>query len=134
MLVAERLEQHSQPRRVDADEILDPGAQRRRRQVAGVEAVAECADLWQAFALEFDRLGQRAIVAGKWMPAPGFRKALDQRIGLGVEIQKANRPAICARIVDGAGKSSEPGFGLYVEYDRDPILRRRLQLRKQRGQ
>src|ERR1700682_174529 len=74
VFVAEGLEQHGQARRIDADEILDPGTQRRRRQVAGVEAVAERAELRQPFALELDRLGQRAIVARKWMPAKGLRK------------------------------------------------------------
>src|SRR6202171_32061 len=68
------------------------------------------------------------------MPATGLRKALDQRIGLGIEVQKAYRPALCMRGVDDAGQSIEPGLGLYIEHDRDPILRRSLECREERWQ
>src|SRR5437879_692166 len=68
VLESERLKQQCQLRGVDADEVLDPRAQRGRGNLAGVEAVAELAHVGKAVALELDRLLERALVAGKWMP------------------------------------------------------------------
>ena len=71
------------------DEILDPGAQRIGRQLAGVDAVGERADLLQHFALGVDALGQGAGVVRQRVAAARLGKALDQRFGLRVEKQHA---------------------------------------------
>ena len=62
VLVTERLKEQRQARRIDADEILDPGAQRACGELAGIDVVAERAQIGERGALVFDRLGKRALI------------------------------------------------------------------------
>ena len=73
-------------------------AQRRRGRSAGVEAVAQRADVGQPARARTRSLRVSVrVVAGKRMPAARFREALDQRVGLGVEIEEAHGPAVAPR-------------------------------------
>ena len=137
VLEAERLEQQRELRRIDGDQVLDPATQRRGRQVAGVESKAEFAGLGQQVAFVVDGLGERARVARKRMPAARFREPLDQRVDLGVEVEKAHIPPGATRMRDGLRESGQARPGLDVERHRHAVLaaggEMRDRLRQQRG-
>src|SRR5262249_1867350 len=97
VLVPEGLEQQREPGRIHADEILDPQTQRRRRKLARIEAIAERSHVGESFALELDRLGERALLIRKRMPSARLGETLDQGLCLRIEIEKAYGPAVPAR-------------------------------------
>src|SRR5262249_29375222 len=61
-------------------------------------------------------------------PPTRFREALDQRIGLGVEMQVAPDPTLCARGVHRGGQAGEPRAGLQIKDDGNPIDLRCFQM------
>ena len=85
VLVAERLEEERQARIVRFDEVLDPCPQRVGIQIARVDMVGLRADFGEQDALARDAFDHRQVAAAERMAAARFRKALEQRLGLGLE-------------------------------------------------
>ena len=106
-------------------------------RLARVEREAERPHVGQQLALVVDRLGQRARVARERMAPARLGKALDERLGLRVEVEKAHVPVEGAQTRDRVREPGEPRRDLGVERDRDAvaaglreIARRRLDERQ----
>src|SRR3989338_7141589 len=90
MFEAEQFEQQRQARAVQLDELLDPGAHSVGVEIAGVDVVADAADLGEQFALVGDALGQGAALftvyqrsgVAERMQTARFGKTLHPRVGL----------------------------------------------------
>ena len=90
-------------------------------ELARVEREAQRPHVGQELALVVDRLGQRSRVARERMAAARLGKALDERFGLRVEVEKAHVPAERAQTRDRVREPGEPGCDLGVERDRDAV-------------
>ena len=122
VLEAERFELQRERAWVDADEVLDPRAKRDRRKCRSCRTLKPCGRASaRSCALVVDRLGQRSLLARERMAPARFGKALDERLGLGVEVEKAHVPAERAQARDRVREPGEPRRDLGVERDRDAV-------------
>ena len=94
VLEAERLEQERELRRVDRDEVLDPAAQRRRRTGRWCRTRSPASRIGASSARSWSiaSVSVRSSLRERMAPAR-LGEALDQRVGLGVEVEEAHVPA-----------------------------------------
>ena len=91
-------------------------------QVAGVDAVAQVADVAEQFAFVRDAFRQRAIPVRERMPATGFGKALDQGFGLGIEEDQVHVDAALLELRQIARQFGQRRAAAYVDADRDAFV------------
>ena len=131
MLEAEGLEQQRKSAFAEVEQFLDPQAQRAGAQVAGIDVMAEVGQVGQQFALVLDRFGKGALAVRQRMAAAGFRVALHQRVGLGVEETQMHLDAAFAQFGQKAGKLGQRRAAAHVYAYGDALV---TFFRKQPGQ
>ena len=130
MLERERLEHQRQAARAGLHQLAHPGTQLGGPQQAGVDDGGDLAQLGKDFALELDRVEQRAVVvlrtAGlvrQRMGAARLGEAPHQRVAARVEEHGANRHAFAAQLLHQRQQVRQGSGAARVDGDRDAALR-----------